>query len=230
MEALGFQFFDNKKKRLTGNGSNLAKICSIRKPVVQEKIKFKIICDVDNPLLGVNGAAAVFGPQKGATPEMVNQLEKGLENWADVLSKETGNSLKSVAGGGAAGGLAIPLLSFFDAEMVEGTDFVLEQLKFEEQVKWADLVITGEGKIDAQTLNNKAPFGVAKMARKYKKPVLAIGGKVEMDASTVFDGVYSLVDGPVTLKYAMENSKELLEKFSVELAKTISVLIKMGEK
>lgn len=221
LEALGFQFFDKEDNRLIGNGENLVNVHTIRKPELPQNISIKIICDVDNLLLGENGAAAVFGPQKGATPEMVRLLEKGLENWANILSKDSVKDLKLIAGGGAAGGIAIPLMAFLNGEMVAGADFILEQLNFEAQVKWADIIITGEGKIDSQTLNNKAPIAVARMARKFKKPVLAIGGQVELEVSNAFDGMYSLVNGPVDLDYAMKNAKSLLYNFSQELAKTI---------
>ncbi len=224
LEALGFQFYDKENKLLISNGENLANIYSIFKPELPENISIKIICDVDNPLLGKTGAAAVFGPQKGATPEMVKHLERGLENWANILYQQSGKNLKSIAGGGAAGGMAIPLLAFFNAALVAGAEFILHQLNFEDQVKWADIVITGEGKIDSQTLNNKAPFAVSKMARNFNKPVFAIAGKVEKEASKAFDGIFSLTNGPVDLEYAIKNAKTLLHSFSIELAKTINVL------
>uniref|UniRef100_UPI0032168768 glycerate kinase n=1 Tax=uncultured Draconibacterium sp. TaxID=1573823 RepID=UPI0032168768 len=226
MEALGFSFRDKNQALLPGNGGNLGLIYSVGKAKGLENITFKIICDVDNPLLGENGAAEVFGPQKGASKEMVNMLEKGLKNWADILLCESGKDLKDVEGAGAAGGIALPLIAFFNAQIVPGADFILEQLNFEKQVKWADIVITGEGKIDSQTLNNKAPFAVAKVARKYGKPVFAIGGKVDNFATDIFDGIYSLVNGPITLEFAINNAKQLLYEFSTEFAKTINALTK----
>ena len=221
MEALGFALLDNKGKKLCGNGENLQNIRNVVVPSIPENISVKIICDVDNPLLGKNGAAAVFGPQKGATPEMVPVLEKGLKNWSEVIQKQTGKNYSQVEGAGAAGGIAVPLMAFFNAEMVSGSDFVLSQINFDEHVKWADLVITGEGKIDAQTLNNKAPLAVAKRAKKYNKPVLAIAGKTEKEASDIFDGIFSLTNGPMTLDFAMENAKALVYTISFELAKLI---------
>jgi glycerate 2-kinase len=224
MEAIGFKFYDINNNELLGNGQNLSAINRIQKPENSTSISFKIICDVDNPLLGTNGAAEVFGPQKGATSQMVVELEKGLANLAHVIKNETGKYLAKVEGAGAAGGIAVPLMTFFNANLVAGADFVLNQLNFEEHVKWADIVITGEGKIDAQTLNNKAPFAVAKIARKNNKPVFAIGGQVEKEASQVFDGIFSLVNGPVSLEHAMKNAKQLLYNLSFELAKTIKIL------
>ncbi len=226
MEALGFQFFDRDNSKLEGNGGNLFKIYSIKKPENYYDISIKIICDVDNPLLGENGAAAVFGPQKGATPQMVIELEKGLKNWTNIIYSETGKKLDLIEGGGAAGGIAIPLVAFYNAEIVPGADFVLNQLNFEKYVEWADIVITGEGKIDSQTLNNKAPFAVARMAHKSNKPVFAIGGQVEKSTllSSVFDKTFSLTNEQMDLEYAIKNVKQLLFDVSVELAKTINNL------
>ncbi|WP_340114117.1 glycerate kinase [Maribellus mangrovi] len=224
MEALGFRFFDRENSKLKGNGVNLAKIKSIEKKDIRQSVKINIICDVDNSLLGKKGAAAVFGPQKGASTDGVIKLEAGLKNWANLLEDRSGMELRNISGMGAAGGISLPLVAFFDAEIVPGADFVLDQLGFSEQVQWTDVVITGEGKIDSQTLNNKAPFAVAKAAKQFNKPVIAIGGKVEQDASDVFDGIYTLVNGPMELELAMKNSKRLLYNCAIQLAKTIKSL------
>ncbi len=221
MEALGFRFFDENGDELHGNGGNLTKVKSIETPELPKLPIINIICDVDNPLLGENGAAAVFGPQKGADPEMVQQLEQGLSNWNALISAKTGKDISKVNGTGAAGGMAVPLVAFMAANMVPGATFVLEQLGLEESVQWADLVITGEGKIDSQTLNNKAPFAVAQVARKHNKTVIAIGGKVDMEASDAFDGIYSQVNGPMKLEEAMHNSATLLHNFASQYAKTL---------
>ncbi len=224
MEALGFKFFDKEGNKLEGNGKNLAFIQKIVIPEIPTNLSIKIICDVDNPLLGKNGAATVFAPQKGATEEMVEQLEKGLKNWSEVIQELTGKNYSNIKGAGAAGGMAVPLMAFLNAEIVPGAEFVLSQLNFEEHVKWADIVITGEGKIDNQTLNNKAPLVVSKLARKYNKPVFAIAGKTEKEASSAFDGIFSLVNGPMTLDYAMKNARHLVYNFSFEMAKLIHKL------
>ena len=224
MEALGFRFYDADGKQLKGNGGNISKIKSIGTADFPNEIKIKIICDVDNPLLGENGAASVFGPQKGATPEMVKELEIGLTNWVELLEKHCGRELRNIEGAGAAGGLALALIAFGRAEIVPGADFVLQQLQFEEHLKWADLVITGEGKIDSQTLNHKAPYAVAKAAKKQNKPVIALGGKVEPIVSDAFDGIYSIVNGPMELRQAMQNSGDLLYNLSFQLAKTLKAV------
>lgn len=221
LEALGFRLLDKNVNQMNGKGSSLALVEKVLKPVLPANLSVKIICDVDNSLLGENGAAAVFGPQKGATPAMVSQLEEGLAHWAGVLQKETGNDFSTKNGTGAAGGIALPLLAFFNAEIVPGASFVLSQLKLDESVQWADIVITGEGKIDGQTLYNKAPKTVADVSRRLGKPVFAIGGAVTKEASNAFDGIFSLVPGPVSLHEAINNSPEMLYNFSFELAKLI---------
>jgi glycerate 2-kinase len=221
IEALGFQLFDKEGKKLDGKGKNLEWVEKIEKPVLPANLSVKVICDVDNPLLGENGAVTVFGPQKGATPPMVERLEKGLFHWSEILQQETEIDFSKQNGVGAAGGVALPLLAFFHAEIVPGAAFVLQELHFDEAVQWADFVITGEGKIDGQTLHDKAPKAVADVARKYRKPVFAIGGNVTRDASAAFDGIFSLVSGPVSLEKAMNNAAELLFDFSFELAKLI---------
>ncbi|MCA1758452.1 MAG: glycerate kinase [Bacteroidales bacterium] len=221
LEALGFQFLNEKGLELKGNGESLEYVAEIRKPQLPSNITVKVVCDVDNPLLGQNGAASVFGPQKGATPQMVIQLEKGLANWAGILENESGKELVNLKGAGAAGGIALPLVAFFHAEIVPGASFVLSQLNFEKQVEWADLVITGEGKLDSQTLHNKAPKAVADAARKAGKPVIAIGGSVQKDISGVFNGIFSITPGPVSLEKSMQHSAEMVFDFSFELAKLI---------
>jgi glycerate kinase len=210
LNALGFRFFDRNGAELIGYGGNLAKVVEIVPPQKIPQVSIRIICDVDNPLLGKNGAAAVFGPQKGASPKMVAQLENGLKSWANILQKITGKSISEIKGTGAAGGLSVPLLSFFNAEIVSGADFILSLLNFNEHVKWADVVITGEGKLDAQTLNNKAPFAVSQWARKQEKPVYAIAGSVEKEAATAFDKVYSIMNETMDVEFAMKNAEKLL--------------------
>ncbi|HSO89157.1 MAG TPA: glycerate kinase [Draconibacterium sp.] len=228
MEALGFHFFDENGNELSGNGLNLLKVFDISFPKAIPEISMKIICDVENPLLGENGAAAVFGPQKGATPEMVIQLETGLRNWSQVLQKKTGKSITDQPGTGAAGGVSIPLISFYGAEIVRGADFVLSLLNFDEHIKWADLVITGEGKLDAQTLNNKAPFAVAYWTKKQNKPVFAFGGSVEKEAAVAFDGIFSISNESMDLEFAMKNARQLLYNFTLEFAGNLENLVKVS--
>lgn len=221
LEALGFRLLDKSGKEINGYGGNLAKIKSIATPDEFKKVRFKIISDVNNPLLGENGAAKVFGPQKGATPDMVEKLEDGLRNWGNLLEKYCKKEIVNIEGAGAAGGIALPLIVFFDAELVTGADFVLQLLDFEKHVSWADMVITGEGRVDGQTLNTKAPMAVANLAGKADKPVFAIGGSVDFEANDLFDGIFSIVNEPLQLNEAMANSKYLLKQTALQLAKLI---------
>ncbi len=226
LEALGFTFFDINGHVLKGNGFNLNKITEIRIPEIISKTAIKIITDVDNPLLGDKGAAVVFGPQKGATPEMVALLENGLKNWAALLQNKTKKDCAQLEGAGAAGGISVPLLSFFNAEIVRGADYVLSVLNFDKQVEWADVVITGEGKIDSQTLNNKAPFAVAKRAAKQNKPVIAIGGIAEKREWDAFDGVFSISENTPDISYAMNNAGSLLYDFMFGFADKLENIVK----
>ena len=221
LQALGFHFFDKNGIELQGNGNSLGKVTKISIPENIPNISIKIICDVDNPLHGRNGAAAVFGPQKGATPEMVVQLEKGLKNWANILQLKTGKNISELKGTGAAGGVSIPLISFFNAEIVPGADYILTQLNFEDHIKWSDFVITGEGKLDVQTLNNKAPFVVSQWAKKQNKPVFAIGGIVEKEAAVAFDGVFGISNGKMSIESAIKNAGKLLYDFTFGFAEIL---------
>ncbi len=221
LEALGAQFFDKDNHRIEGNGQNLYRIRRIYRPRFPGKISVKVISDVKNPLLGENGAAKIFGPQKGASPGMVEHLGKGLTRWGQLLESESHKKLVSLKGAGAAGGVALPLLTFFDAELVAGGPFILSQLHFNEHVKWADWVITGEGKLDAQTLNDKAPAVVARAARAAGKPVLAVGGILEPAASTAFDGMFCFLNGPVSPEKSIKEAQKYLYRFTFELARLL---------
>jgi len=229
LRALGYQLLDDQEKEVEGQGKDLIQLKKIIPSTILNKVKIRIICDVDNPLLGEKGAARIFGPQKGADQTMVEELEAGLKNLSDVLFQQTGLDLNLTQGAGAAGGLSVPLLAFSNAEIVPGADFICDKLELEKWILWSDLVITGEGKIDHQTLNNKAPYAVAKRARKHQKTVIAIGGKVEAEASLEFDGCFSLVNGPVTLEDAMNHAGEYLYQTARELATLIYSLNKKGE-
>lgn len=223
IEAMGFQLFDKNGNLLKGIGKNLLNVKTIRNPGFQQNFSIKIISDVDNPLLGESGAARVFGPQKGATPEMVTELENGLKNWSEIIQIETGKDFSKTKGSGAAGGIALPLLAFFDAEMVPGADFVLSKLNFDIHLKWADLVITGEGKLDTQTLNNKAPYAVAMRAKKYNKPVYAIAGIAELGLENVFDKIFTLTEESGNREEAIKNAQKYLYLAAGRLARSLVV-------
>ncbi len=224
LEALGVKFYNSSGKLLAGNGENLGKIATIDCSSLKlpQEIVIKIICDVDNPLLGDQGAARIFGPQKGATPEMVVGLEKGLANFAGIIRATTGKSVDTLEGSGAAGGISAGMVAFLNAEIVPGADFILDTISFEQYADWADLVITGEGKIDSQTLCNKAPYAVARRTRKYGKKVIGIAGSTEHLEESPFDGIFSIINHPCTLDYAIQNAGNLAYGTAKELARLIS--------
>lgn len=220
LEALGIQFFDSEGRLLIGNGENTGKIhwVDTSNCKLPAGIEVVVISDVDNFLLGSNGAARVFGPQKGANPEMVEMLENNLSNYAEVIRKRFGKDMTTLKGGGAAGGISVAFAAFLNAEIRDGADYILDVISIDEPIQWADLVITGEGMIDNQTLMNKAPFAVAMRAKKFGKPVIAVAGSVSLTDDSVFDGVFSIMDKPMTLEYAIENAAELLYKQAKNMA------------
>lgn len=185
LSSLGFEFLDKDGKpiELTGSGLlNLAKIETKNKLKELDNCNFKIACDVTNPLCGENGCSAIYGPQKGATPEMISQLDKALKNYANLTKELFGKDNENVPGVGAAGGLGFAFLSYLNADLKSGVKIVLEEIKLENEILDADIIITGEGRLDSQTAMGKAPIGVAKLAKKYNKLVIAFSGCVSEDA------------------------------------------------
>jgi glycerate kinase len=216
-QALGLRLLDKDGNDIGYGGGELSKVKRIIKSSLWDKIsKADVIvaCDVNNPLCGENGASYIYGPQKGATPDMVEFLDQGLSNFADVIKKDLGKSVKDIPGAGAAGGLGAGLISFLDGKLVSGIDVVLNAINFEENIKDADLIITGEGKVDAQSAFGKALEGVGKIAKKYNIPVIAITGSIGEGYEGVYkvgiDAVSSIIPHPMDLEYAMENSYNLI--------------------
>ena len=195
-----------------------------------KECKFKIACDVTNALCGEQGCSAVFGPQKGATPEMICQMDQWLGYYAALAKEKFPKADAKQEGTGAAGGLGFAFLTFTDAVLESGIKIVLEETQLEEYVKDADLVITGEGRMDGQTAMGKAPVGVAALAKKYKKPVLAFAGAVERDARKCnehgIDAFFPILRGVVTLEDAMknENAKRNLADTVEQVYRTFTIL------
>ena len=185
MEALGFRFKDAEGKPVTGLcGARICRISCIDAGNVPGELlesEFLVICDVDTPFCGPEGAAAVFGPQKGATPETVAVLEEGMQNLNGIMIRDHGIDLNTIKGSGAAGGLGGAFHVFLNARLEKGIDMVLDAIGFDDAVKDADLIITGEGRIDCQTSRGKVVSGIAKRAERYGIPVIAIAGTVELD-------------------------------------------------
>lgn len=174
-----------------------------------------VACDVDNPLLGEKGAARVYGPQKGATPEQVKILENNLNKFAGIVKNTLGIDIVNIPGSGAAGGLGAGLVAFLNARLESGIKLILDTIHFEEMIKDADLIITGEGRIDSQTAYGKVVAGVAKIAKKHNIPVIAIGGSIEENLTELYNigvtSIFSIINEPMELNKVIERSKELIE-------------------
>ena len=224
-KALGAKLLNKDGVEIGEGGGSLAELDSIDISVLDPRLKhlkIEVACDVDNPLTGEKGASAIFGPQKGATPEMVLQLDENLAHYASIIKRDLGKSIKDVAGAGAAGGLGGGLLAFLPTELKRGIDIVISASGLLEIVKDADLVITGEGKIDSQTIFGKTPIGVAKTAKKYGVPVIGIAGNIARDSEVVYehgiDALFSIVPGVTVLEDALQNAKEYVERTAFNIA------------
>ncbi len=181
-QALGVRLIDDKGEEIGFGGAELKRIAKIDISSLDKRVyatEILVASDVKNPLCGPNGASAVYGPQKGATPQMVKELDKALAHFAEIIKRDLGKDVKDIPGAGAAGGLGAGLIAFLDAKLRPGIELVMESVGFEDIVKDAFLVITGEGKIDRQTVYGKVPVGVAKISKKYNIPVLAVAAVLE---------------------------------------------------
>lgn len=212
-QALGIKFLDNSGKEIGYGGGALARLASIDISAVDPRladIKLEVACDVDNPLCGEKGASAIFGPQKGATPAMVQQLDMNLAHYASIMKTQLGSDVKDMPGAGAAGGLGAALMGLLDASLRPGIEIVMDAVNLAEVVKDADLVITGEGRIDSQTIHGKTPIGVARSAKQFNKPVLGIAGCLSNDCHVVhnhgIDAVFSVVPRSVSLEEALRDA------------------------
>ena len=228
--ALGFRFFDVGHRELEPTPERLPELVSIESPTdALPHVPVNVACDVQNPLLGPRGATRVYGPQKGLRDAAeAALLELGLARLADVAARTFGRDHRDTPGAGAAGGLGFGLMTFCDAEMRAGFDLVASLLGLEAAVAHADLVLTGEGSLDGQTLEGKAPAGVAALARKFGRPVIAFGGRVEEAAraglSACFDQLVALSDEEpeLTQEQRMARAPELLRRHAARLAARVA--------
>lgn len=211
MRALGCRFLDGDGKELDGTGASLIKVEDIDVSCMAEGLnesEFIVACDVDSPLYGPKGAAFVFSPQKGADPDMVVELDRGLEHFASVVKRVTGRNVDEIPGAGAAGGMGFGFMAFTNARLERGVEMVLDAIGFDVIISSADLVITGEGRVDFQTLTGKTPYGVLKRARKQNIPVIVIGGSVALSEEEVlkagFAGAYAVTPAGMSLEEAMK--------------------------
>lgn len=210
LSALGVRFFDEDGSELKPSGESLEKIAAIDLNGMDRRARsatFRIACDVDNPLYGPDGAACVFAPQKGADAEAVERLDRGLRNYARIVEKTTGRDVAAMPGAGAAGGLGACFAAFFRSALEPGIELMLNAIHFDEIIAGADLIITGEGRLDSQTVHGKTPYGVLCAGRRQGIPVVAIGGAVTAYAELAaagFRAVFPVVPGPCTLAEAMD--------------------------
>ncbi|WP_312469473.1 glycerate kinase [Neobacillus sp.] len=218
LQALGVTFKNKNGEELPFGGGALHQLHTIDLSGLDErikKIKMDVACDVTNPLIGENGASAVFGPQKGATPEVVKLLDQNLAHFADVIHQVLNKDITHLVGGGAAGGMGAGLTAFLNAHLKKGIDLVIEYTGLEEQIKGADYVFTGEGSIDGQTLFGKTPFGVATIAKKHSVPVIALAGRIGKGVDSLYDhgftAIVGILPGVSTLEEALKAGATNLE-------------------
>lgn len=231
LQALGVSFLDADNREVGFGGKYLDKIARIDISNLDSRIReteLVVMSDVTNPLCGENGAAVVYGPQKGATEEEIAILDKGLAQFAELICQMNLPDIRNLPGAGAAGGLGGGLVSFLGAEIRPGIKAILEIADFEKSVQWADLILSGEGRIDGQSANGKVVSGIAEIAGKYNVPVIAICGSVEKDAREIFEkgisGMEAAVCRPVTLEKAMEEAEQNV----IDAAERVMQMVKAG--
>ena len=211
-QALGAKLLDQNNNQISFGGGNLDKLDKIDISDLDSRlqdVKIILASDVTNPLIGKDGASRVFGPQKGATPEMVEKLENNLQHYAKIIKRDLNKDVASVSGAGAAGGLGAGLMAFTTCKMRQGVDIAIEVTKLEEKVKSADYVFTGEGGTDFQTIFGKTPYGVAKLGKKYHKPVISLAGYlgegIDSLYSEGFTAIFGIIPGACDLSTALKN-------------------------
>ena len=233
--ALGIRFLDQDGHVLEGRGENLEKVAHIDMsgldPAVQ-KAHFTVMCDVTNPLCGPDGATYTFGKQKGGTPEILDRLEKGMQNYRDVIIREFGINPDEIQGSGAAGGLGTALKVFLHAEMKSGIETVLDLIDFDARLEGVDLVVTGEGRTDWQSCFGKVMQGVGDRSAKHQVPVAALCGGLGPDYEKIYaHGICSImttVDGPMPLKEALDNASELYYKGAIRMFRFLKTGMQMN--
>lgn len=228
-QALGAKLLDASGHEIDRGGAALLQLHHIDLSgwKLPSKVRVIVACDVENPLCGVFGASLVYGPQKGATAEMAALLDKALKHYAQVLKRQLGKAVEAISGGGSAGGLGAGLMAFCNAELRSGIELVLEVLNFDDLCRRSQLVLTGEGRLDAQTLHGKAIGGVVRHARALNKPVIALVGSLEAEAECALVGegllaAVPLVEGPCSLEEAMQNAAPLIRRATVRVLRLLA--------
>ncbi len=224
-QTLGFRFLDREEKELPAAPGRLAALARIERPASLALPEIVAACDVQNPLLGARGTARVYAPQKGADFPTVELLEDILSRLADACASDLGCDHRDVPGAGAAGGLGFGLLTFCGAKIRPGFDVIAETLHLKKRIAAADLVITGEGRIDDQTLDGKGPAGVAALAREAGKPVIGFGGSITAaaESAAVFDALVPIADRPLDLAEALRDAAMLLERAARRAAQLLAL-------
>ena len=232
LQALGYDFVTQEGKAISYGGNGLRELARIEESNVHPTLKectFKVACDVTNPLCGENGSSAIFGPQKGATPEMIQELDQSLLHYAELSKNINSHADLFYPGTGAAGGMGFAFLTYTNATLESGIQIVLTETKLEELIATADFVVTGEGRLDGQTALGKAPIGVAALAKKYQKKVLAFAGAVTLDAKECnqhgIDAFFPILRGVLTLKEAM--NKEVAHQNMVDTVEQVFRVVEM---
>lgn len=226
LQVLGARLLDTNGQALPAGGGALGRLARIEIRELDARLAactIEIAADVDNPLCGPTGAATVYGPQKGATPAMVEQLEHHLQHFAQILQRDLGRDVALLPGAGAAGGLGAALMGVLGASLRPGIALIGELVALDQAVQAADLVITGEGRLDGQTGHGKAPAGVAACARRHGKPVIAIAGSVSGDIGTHFDAAFGIVPQPCTLEQALTDAAGNLRRTARQIAATLKL-------
>jgi len=228
LSALGMKFLDENGNELKPIGENLMKIKKINDSEFLNdvrKVKFTVLCDVTNPLYGENGAAYVFAPQKGADENAVKLLDMGLRNFANVAQEYLGKDLSLSSGAGAAGGLGFALLAFLNAQYVSGIDYILSASRAEEHVKWADIIITGEGRFDRQSLSGKSTIGIARLGAKFGKMVIVVSGSIDCPFEEYtkegITSIFSIVDMASSLDRCLKEAPRLLKETTKSIVNLI---------
>lgn len=237
LQALGVSFKDNSGNEISFGGGSLGLVSIIDTEGLDRRLresKLKVLCDVNNPLIGKNGASFIYGPQKGANEDQVLILDENLSHYADIVEKSINKKIRQIPGVGAAGGVGFALLGFLDAELLSGVEFVMDMLEIDKLIEWADLVVTGEGKIDEQSVFGKVIAGIRSRSTKYNKPVIALGGSISDGVEPLYkSGISTLepsVCKPMTIEEACVHAGKYLENASERVMRAINVGIQLKEK
>lgn len=226
--ALGYRFLDDNGNELAPMAKNLKRICIIEKQgyIIQGNIQITVASDVENVLTGTNGATYSYAKQKGASDKELELMEEGMIHFASIIKRDLNSDVINIKGGGAAGGLGAGAFAFLKADMKSGIELLLNQNGFEEKLFNADMIITGEGKIDEQTFRGKLVYGIARKASEFKKPVIAVCGSLNLSVTECNSlgllCAFSIIDKPLSTTEALENSFELLKNTAFHIGKLIS--------